>query len=164
MSRLVHAAIALSALLAAAEVVALEPMHDDHRSILIFGHAIGRDGESGQLSVFLNRVEFTVTTPPAPFAANSAKEGLAPIESCEALSDQIGSYTVELYATPEFDADCIALPGGGAMLLMQANPGRYPAPEGTEEDDPLDSWLKRKRRYLFVEAASSDDGQTIRVK
>lgn len=133
-------------------------MHDDHRAVLIADYASGSETGSSITSITINGIDFMATIP-ANFSTPGRYDGVAPLETCQLLRDQIAAYTTGLSTVPEFQAGCITLPGEACLLVVQANPKRYPV--ATEDEPESQAWIKAKRRHLYMQAESSDSTQSV---
>lgn len=143
------------------QVVGDVPMHKDHRAVLISGFATGSAEGPSVSSISLNGIEFVVnTTLPAD---GSQHEIGSPMGTCEAMYDQISSFTVGVNAIPEFEAACIGLAGNAAILLLQANSKKYPVPSEENEENEAARWLKAKRRFVLVKVSATDHTQKLTV-
>jgi len=83
------------------------------------------------------------------------------MEVCLVLRDQISAFSIGMSTAPEFSAGCLSVSGDASLLLFEANSKRYPIP--TDDDGETQLWVKSKRRYLYVEASTSDNSQTVRI-
>ena len=95
------------------------------------------------------------------FATPGSYDGMAPMETCLLLREQIAAYAAGLSTVPEFEVDCIALPGHASLLLIQANTKKYPI--STDEDGETQSWIRSKRRYLHLQTTTSDSTQSVLI-
>ena len=136
--------------------------HKDFQGVMIKGQATGNSGEPSELSINVNGVVFPLTMFPDLSASTDSESG-SPEHVCELFRDQINAYTKDPTPTAEFDADCMSVAGQGSLLLLQANPQKYPVPSA---DEPaFDKWLKARQRQLHVDVSSTDDSQKLyRVK
>lgn len=137
------------------------PMQKDHRAVLISGFATGSPEGSSMSSIFLNGVEFTSNT--LLPNGNSRHELGSPFETCEGLREQIATFTLGANVIPEFEAECVALAGDAALLLIQANTEKYLVPSKEDENDEIARWLKLKRRFVFVTVNTNDETQKLKV-
>ena len=135
-------------------------MEKDAKMVLITGRTTGESDTPSFVSVILNGIDFTVTVFPV-FSASGVGESASPIQTCRLLRKQITDFRLPAGVSPEFEAACLKVAGGAALLLIQPNPDKYES--DVADDDGQTKWLKAKRRHLRVKVYSSDDNQELNV-
>ncbi len=128
-------------------------VYKDAKSIMIVGDGVGQAGETSQLSVIVNGINFSIHIYPGGGIEQS------PYQSCQRLQELIVSYHLGSSVTREFDAFCFPIVGNAALLLLQASLARYPPP--ALSDDEMVKRLNSERRILYLEIKSSDDQQRL---
>lgn len=135
-------------------------MHNDHRAVLIAGYASGSETGPSLTSIVINGIEFTANMSVSLATAGSYAD-VPPMDICLVLREKIAAHAVGLSTLREFEADCISLPGEASLLLIQANPKKYPI--ATDEDEETEVWIKSKQRYLHMQPSTTDSTLTIAI-